>query len=295
MQFKWLVLVSAVILTGCFDSQAGPTETELKNVLERKFPAGVKLTDLDIVAAENVGTKVDPVFKSRLKGELELAEDFYKRGKYLLGKDVLTKTASKGMKLELYGLAVSKLKSNKWNIQFTELGSKPNVDGYPLSNYRKGSYIFKGSSEEMKLIAEEKVEAERARKEMTAFRERMTGTWSAKKPILKNNKAYTHIGHEDDLMYSVTFPAGNDFKGTAKVTYYGTNPKRRPVTIDALYVVETPYQVSVKDMQMRAVGNWSTSNTWEFISATLPGGNKVLNGSNRDDDRDRYTMSLYKQ
>ncbi len=240
MRVKLLILGVVLSLVGCFESEAGPSENELKNYLQKRLPGHVKITDFDIVVSENVGTKLDPVIKSKVKGEAILVEPLYKVKKYISGKDVLVKSAKKNNRMSLSGRTSSTLKGDKWNIRFTQLEAKPDFRGRPLSSWRKDSFVMSGSKEEVVLIAKSKEEAKVWRKQMKKLRASVTGKWVSKKPIIEYNRKPVSIGStvntgsREQVMYSINFPDDTNLKGTATATLFGSKSRHKPITIRLL-------------------------------------------------------------
>jgi len=294
MRLMILMLMSAVVLSGCFKNQIGPTEDDFKTYLEQKFSKGLTITDIEIIASQNLGTDVEPVVKSRIKGEFRLVEDFYKYSNRVSGKDVLVKIADEGTKMDLFGLSVSKLESNIWNIRFTELEIKPDVKGRPLSHWAKGSYVIKGSSEEKALIIKQEAANAAWRHKMQTLRTFMTGKWVSQKPIVEHNDQYVSIGGmvgsgtREHIIYSLNIPPGTDLEGTATATLFGSKNLHKPITVEVSYKIFDIGEVHVKELESKCIGSWCTSDRWTLNSTTKG----ALLGSNRG-GRTAYSMTLF--
>lgn len=160
-----LIMGSLLLLSGCSDSNAMPSEKELKEKLQKRLTKVISVDDLEISAFDNIGTKVDPKMKIRFVTELSLNKNLYKVVKRIQRKSVLELTAEKGSEMKGFGMALSTLKLDEWKTKFTDFKAKPDYAGYPLEHFRKGSYIFKGSKEENELNTKDKAEKEKWKKQ----------------------------------------------------------------------------------------------------------------------------------
>jgi len=71
---RWLVLALLGFMSGCSKDAAevGPTSAELQSRFRTELPAYVTLPSFELQASENVGDRVEPVFKSRFKAAIRL-------------------------------------------------------------------------------------------------------------------------------------------------------------------------------------------------------------------------------
>src|SRR3990167_776248 len=71
-----LAIMVCIVLIGIGCSrdpyESGPSETDVRNRLATEFPAYIEIRSLDLRATENVGDKVQPMFKIRFEGEIQL-------------------------------------------------------------------------------------------------------------------------------------------------------------------------------------------------------------------------------
>jgi hypothetical protein len=293
--------MSLGLLNGCFSSQVGPTEEEFKAYFTAKLTKGSEITDVTIEAAENVGTKVEPVVKSRINAEMTLIENFYTHKGRVMNKTILVKTEDKGKILIIKGIAVSKRKLDKWKIRFQKLTIKPDVKGRPLSSWRKGSYVFKGSKEEKKLRLQQDAENKIWRKKMQKLRAFATGTWVTKKPIKYRNKEYARIGGlvnsktDENVMYKLIIPKGTKLKGIGKAVVSGSKKYHRPISVNVSFQMIDIGHIEVKELRNKCIDRWCTGNgmTWTFISTDKG----VLMGTYESGGygSDVYNMNLFRQ
>lgn len=164
MRIRFLMTIFAVVLTAC-SSAFGPSRAELENKFKVDMPSIWTLTSFKVTAEENQGTPTQPDVRARFVATVVLAQDLYKLQERLLDKPVLAKTKSAGdMKLELHGIARSRLNGGRWNVEFdVENDRKAEALGKPLSDY--DDYVLAGSPEEKALRDEAAKQAEADRKE----------------------------------------------------------------------------------------------------------------------------------
>lgn len=297
MRIKLLILGVVLSLVGCFESEAGPSENELKNYLQKRLPSHVKITDFDIVVSENSGTKLDPIIKSKVKGKAILVEPLYKVKKYILNKDVLVKSAKKNDRMNLSGRTSSTLRGEKWSIRFTQLEAKPDFKGRPLSQWRKDSFVMSGSKEEKALIAKSKEEAKKWKKQMKKLRASVVGKWVSKKPIIERNNKFVSIGstvntgNREQLMYSINFPNDTNLKGIASATLFGTKNRNKPITIKLSYEITDIGEVRIKEIENKCIYDWCAGGGYKW-TLTVYSNPVMLSAASSDR---RYNMKLYKK
>lgn len=173
-QFVSLILLSTVMfLGGCAKdpSAVGPTSDELRNRFRTELPAYVTLPSFDLQVSENVGDKVEPVFKSRFKASLRLDADTYTETSREDGAIFIAPHLKTGTKRDIYGKALSTLKAGSWQIGF-EVDNNPLRDmGQPRDFFSGGVVIVKGSAEETAF-------REKQRKERREQEDLIVGKWS---------------------------------------------------------------------------------------------------------------------
>ena len=183
------------ILSSCQDS--GPKVNSLKNYLENKLLDPIEVVDFDIVATENIGNEVDPVFISRFKATLKSSSDLYLISETMNDFNFVTLVVAAGDTEEIHGKTTSKLYSGNWKISLK-------IDGEPKLLYRNNllhselnfPYIMTGSSEEKDYYEKIARDKERTRKNIKIAHELLVGKWTTDKRIfiytLHDNGTYTH-------------------------------------------------------------------------------------------------------
>lgn len=149
--------------TACSHDPAaeGPTSSELHNRFRVELPAYVSVSSFDVEASENVGDKVDPMFKSRFKASLKLDVDTFNEVARQDGTIFVAPRYSAGERRDVFGRAVSTLKGGSWQITF-QLDNNPIPDmGRPRDFFVGGNTIIKGSPEETAFIEEQRRKRDR--------------------------------------------------------------------------------------------------------------------------------------
>ena len=145
-----IIACSVVIGTGCSRDpyESGPSETEVRDRLATEFPAWIEIRALDLRATENVGDRVQPVFKIRFEGEIQLREDTFAESGREADAILIAPVMKSGDKRKLYGTAMAVYKGGTWQMQF-QFDANPLADiGKPRSLITGGPTVLRGSSEE---------------------------------------------------------------------------------------------------------------------------------------------------
>lgn len=149
------VMVGSVALagTGCARDpyESGPSAAEVRTRLAVEFPAYVELQSIDMRAQENVGDNVQPVFKIRFEGEIELREDTFAEADRAQDAIIVVPMRRSGERRRVYGVALAAYKAGAWQMQF-QFDADPLVDlGKPRSLFVGGRTVIRGSVEETAL------------------------------------------------------------------------------------------------------------------------------------------------
>ncbi len=173
-----LLFLFGVLLFGCGGSNDEPSEKNIITALKFKLPHYIQVNDLQIDVSENIGSKVEPIVKSRFKGKLQLIEDLYETEKVILNKTVLRKVSDKKSKHDLFGISRSTYKMDKWSVNFEKLEMLPQPSGKPLANYSKDTFVISGSMEENALIDQKKKKDNDEKKLVSKNIKLISGHWS---------------------------------------------------------------------------------------------------------------------
>lgn len=176
MSHVLLLLVTAGT-PGCKRDPAasGPTPQELSNKLATEFPAFVKVTGFEVQVSENIGDKVEPVFKSRFQGTIALTTDTFREARRE-GPAVFIKPAfPSGEHRQVFGVALSKLKAGAWDAVF-QLDGDPITDlGLPRDLFKAERIVLVNSPDEEAFRQEQKRDLEKAEAQAREERERAEG------------------------------------------------------------------------------------------------------------------------
>src|SRR3990172_12442666 len=113
-----LAIMVCIVLIGIGCSrdpyESGPSETDVRNRLATEFPAYIEIRSLDLRATENVGDKVQPMFKIRFEGEIQLREDTYGESGREADAILIAPVMKSGDRRKLYGVAMAAYKGGTW-------------------------------------------------------------------------------------------------------------------------------------------------------------------------------------
>ena len=131
-----LAIMVCIVLIGIGCSrdpyESGPSETDVRNRLATEFPAYIEIRSLDLRATENVGDKVQPMFKIRFEGEIQLREDTYGESGREADAILIAPVMKSGDRRKLYGVAMAAYKGGTWQMEFQ-------FDANPLSDIGRPS------------------------------------------------------------------------------------------------------------------------------------------------------------
>jgi len=172
------IFLVAFFLNGCGAGEPGPSEKEIRKAALLEMPGFFELDDFKIEASQNVGTEVEPVYRMRLRGALNLREPLYAVEERVLGQVILAEVLGEGARFGLFGIAEAKMELGKWVIEFEDVKLTPRIAGEPLSSFDGGQFVFSGTEDEIKLREEQERQREIAQqqREEQLERERQADT-----------------------------------------------------------------------------------------------------------------------
>jgi hypothetical protein len=276
-----LPIVLTIFLVGCFGGD-GPSADKLRSnflLNAHKLGSSVDIGDFNIEITDNVGTEVEPVYKSRIKTTFTIKEPFYKVDSHVDNVAVLVKSAEKDASSAVTLISRSVDHAGKWDIRFEDMQVANSMEGQPLSGYSRQKYVLKDSGEHKALVDKVRAEEEeRARiaveeeaKKIQALKDaraKLTGTWVGQKPIIADGEydyiMYKHSSPELKLHYSLEFPDNESNQVT--VTYF-TNPESKRFSIDARFWFDGPSKLRIKELEEIKIAQfrWHTTGIkWEF-------------------------------
>lgn len=148
MKHFWIVLLLFLLLLGACSGTGGrPSNTDVEKALSQQIPAPWQLKSFNVSASENTGTKVEPVWQFRFKASANLAEDTFVKSREIYGAIFLKKVSAKGDSKELFGIATSTLREEKWQASFQLENNPFSGTGMPRSAFQ-GKTVVEGTTEE---------------------------------------------------------------------------------------------------------------------------------------------------
>lgn len=166
----FLVCASVVFAGACQrdPSVSGPGATQLQSRLATELPAYLRLTRLRVEASENVGDKVQPIFKSRFRGTVQLTAETFLQSAIEDGVVLLVSHLKEGVTRELFGVAVSKLSAGSWKTEFSFDNDPIPGLGRPRDFFPGGKVVVRGSAEETEWRTEQRRQREDAEQALLA-------------------------------------------------------------------------------------------------------------------------------
>jgi hypothetical protein len=149
-------------LLGQPDRVSGPSSAELRRKLATELPAYLEVVSLDVRASENAGDRVQPLFRTRFQAVVELAEPTFREVAREGEALIVAAAGAKGARRQVFGLAVSELRSEEWSTVF-HLENDPRLAfGLPRDAFDGGRVVVQGSPGEREYRAEQRRRAEAA-------------------------------------------------------------------------------------------------------------------------------------
>lgn len=221
------VFVTAVLslaLCACGKSFEGPDEGDLAGFLEMDLPEGYEADDIEIVAAQNIGDEIEPVYRTRANLDLVLEEDFAERVDTVGDRPVVKVVAEQGTEYPAVLFTRAEPIGDEWTIRKEELKAGTRK-GRPLSSFT--DYIIEGSDEEKQALEAQKREDAEAKKKaaerLAAARRGFAAKWTASQPLKRRGSVYSRNGQQIGISFDLK-PGEDGFgRGTGRV-YDLANP-----------------------------------------------------------------------
>ena len=233
-----ILSASVLALAACGPSVEGPGENDIAEFLEMELPEGVDVENIEIVAAQNVGDEIEPVYRTRTKITLELEEDYAERVDTIGDRPVVKVVAEAGTEYE--GILFTRgepIGDSDWSVEQERLQIR-SMKGRPLSSF--DNYVIEGSAEEKTAREEAKREEaaaeKRAAEELTAARKSFTGNWTASQPLTRNGSVYSSRGQQIGISFNLGANEDGFGKGTATLFDFGNPAISAQVPVN--YVVD---------------------------------------------------------
>ncbi|MET4132584.1 hypothetical protein ABIE62_001719 [Porphyrobacter sp. MBR-155] len=228
---------AAFALSSCGPSFEGPQSEDIDQFLEMELPEGIDAQDIEIQASQNVGDEIEPIYRSRVKMNLVLEEDFAEVVDYVGERPVIKITKQKGTEIPAILFTRGEpIGSDDWKVEREKLEFKF-FDGNPVSAFENP--IIKGSSEEKTAVeAAKKQAAEEEREEkakIAAAQKAFVGNWKASQPLMTYGSVYSSNGVQVGISFNLGPNTDGFGKGTGSV--YDFNKPSVAARSDVTYTV----------------------------------------------------------
>ncbi len=220
MQFSRVtfVAVMSMALCACGKSFDGPDEGDLGDFLEMELDEGIEAEDIEIIAAQNVGDEIEPIYRTRANLDLVLEEDFVERVDEIGDRPVVKVVAEEGTEYPAVLFTRSEPIGEDWTVRIEKLQVR-NRKGRPLSSF--SDYLIEGSDEEKQALEAQKREDAEAEKQaaerLAAARRGFAAKWTASQPLKRRGSVYSRRGQQIGVSFDLK-PGEDGFgRGTGRV------------------------------------------------------------------------------
>jgi|GEM_PF-5962161 len=149
-KFKTLFILFILMLTAC--SKLEPPKSMLEDQLKKDhLPKYWSLSKFIVTTSENVGSKTEPIIKSRFEAKLISTEDLFKQVFQIDEHAIIEKIYDMGRQETLYGIVTSKYIAGQWNLEYKLENGSFLHEGVSISNFNKA--VLKGSDKEKELFS----------------------------------------------------------------------------------------------------------------------------------------------
>lgn len=183
MKLKKIGIALSVIMlclsAGCSQSEQDVVKGDIEKVLNKKLDGVFVVSDVEITAFENVGTKVEPKYRSRYVAKLKVSEAMYEKIGVIssdVNNDVIIPIAEEGSIIEVFGVSTSVLEREKISTE---------INSADFNKQKIGSFLREFSNPVVGGSSEHKAALEHVAKwnadfpaRMKKFADRVSGVWS---------------------------------------------------------------------------------------------------------------------
>ena len=216
LSFFLLILISFGLSKGnSFESDA----KDISQAFSAYLPVFLELTSFNLVASENVGSKVEPVYKSRFNAIIKIRQDTFGAEKLFKGVAIIKRVKKAGEKITVYGISTSTLSEGKWKTKFRLERNYFDEIGMTVGSFKKSRIIVKGTPEEEAYYKElEKKEEEKRKARIRELKKKVISMIENKNKI--NGQIYLtdyfkgSTGPSFVLVFESYNPKTGTFKGT---------------------------------------------------------------------------------
>ena len=214
-----LLSASIFALAACGSSFDGPDEGEIGDFLEMELPEGVDVDSIEIVASQNEGDEIEPVYRTRSNITLSLEEDFAEQVGMIGDRPLIKIVAEEGTEYD--GILFTRgepIGDDDWSVESERLQIR-NMKGMPLSSF--DDYVIEGSDEEKDAREtakrEEAEEEKRAADQLASAQRAFVGSWSASQPLTRNGSVFSQRGTQIGISFNLGPNEDGYGKGTGRV------------------------------------------------------------------------------
>lgn len=270
LNLRLSLLVVLPFLAACGPKFDGPSEKDIADFLVMQLDDGIAVEGVDIVAAQNVGDQIEPVYRTRSNVELVLEQDFAELVEYVGEQPVVKITVPKGTSVPAQLFTRAEPIGESWDLSMEKIDIRK-IKGGPLSNF--DDYVIEGSKDEAAARVAQKEMEKQAEREILAARDNARksffGTWKTSRPVMGPRGVWQSNG--DPLTVEVNFKPGTDGAGTGTMTLKNINKKSDSATGAITYVIEEGEQRAVisvsQNIALPSGDSWITApSTWYLYS-----------------------------
>lgn len=266
-------LAISLSVLGCSEVHEGASENEIRDRLALDLPTGIEVADVEIIASENVGSEVEPIYRSRANVTLRYAQDFYApTDEYNLDDAIMVRElAEEGDELDGDVIAMAILSGrDQWDISI-ERRNFPTIFGEAESTFGVSKLLIEGTSAYNRAKREQDAFLEKEQREFVAKTEKLksafSGQWKSTEPVKYDDRVWKG---RDNLTvgYSIRLVRAEDYIGYGEVRMY---PFERPsdfVKAELEYELNVPAEnISLKfgrSKRHKSLGTFINTSTWEM-------------------------------
>lgn len=142
------MLCSVDRVTAYSDSEK-PSKKDISKAFSDLFvPTYLEVTSFKLLVSENVGSKVEPLYKARFKATIKIKQDTFKTDKLFKDVAIVKRVKKTGEKIFIYGISTSHVSEEKWVTKFRLEKDYFGGIGQIQESFKKPKIIIKGTSEE---------------------------------------------------------------------------------------------------------------------------------------------------
>ncbi|MBX9915387.1 MAG: hypothetical protein K2Y25_15935 [Pseudomonadaceae bacterium] len=183
MSLKKIGIALSVIMlclsAGCSQTEQDVVKDDLGKVLNKKLGGVFVVSDIEITAFENIGTKVEPKYRSRYVAKLNVSEAMYEKIGVIssdVNHDVVIPIAKEGSSINVFGVSTSVLEREKIVTEINSVDFNRKNIGDFLSEF--SNPVVGGSSEHKAALEHAAKWNAESPARMKKFADRINGIWS---------------------------------------------------------------------------------------------------------------------